>query len=144
MEKQQDSIVYVNTVHSDQVEGMGYAKFNPGPHLCVDVSGNATISVNLPDGKQVTFAFIPDGDPKTTNSHECCDVCVIHDRLQVEYNPGSPFGDDRTGPLQKGIMFHGGCKTERLEGTLLTTLLSNEHLDTSKSGYGVQEDQTNE
>jgi hypothetical protein len=39
---------------------IGFARFNNGDHLCVDVpDGHSTISARLSDGRQVTFAFCP-------------------------------------------------------------------------------------
>ena len=59
---------------ADQVESAGFARFNGGNHLCVDVpDGSSTISVKLSDGRQITFAFCPyrkDGVPKCIDIHD--------------------------------------------------------------------------
>jgi len=115
-----------------------YAAFNRGPHLCLDVEGMATLSVRLADGKQVTFAFVGSLE-KDVDPMVCVDICVKHDCKQVECNPadGKLFsGDGNMSPLQKAIMFHGGRKSERVEGTLFTVLLGDEALSESSSGYG--------
>ena len=50
----------------------GYSKYNGGPHLCVDVpEGNFTISAKTPQGRQITFAFIPAYD---SPGHQCIDI----------------------------------------------------------------------
>lgn len=70
----------------DEALEKGYATFNGGPHLCVDVpEGHCTVTVKTPDGGKVTMAFLPriDGsqsghssvdivsheNPKTKNGH---------------------------------------------------------------------------
>ena len=58
----------------NQVEAAGFAKFNDGQHLCVEVpDGRSTISVKLSDGRQITFAFCPyekDGRPQCIDIHD--------------------------------------------------------------------------
>jgi len=58
----QDDLPMVPTavLSPDGAEAAGYARFNDGPHLAVDVpDGNITITARLTNGKRVTFAFIP-------------------------------------------------------------------------------------
>lgn len=44
----------------DYAAKRGFATFNRGTHLCVDVpDGHYTVSCRLSNGKRVTFAFIP-------------------------------------------------------------------------------------
>ena len=47
-----------------RANSLGYAKYNNGAHLCVDIPPleHFTISVKTPEGKLVTFAFIPSAD----------------------------------------------------------------------------------
>jgi hypothetical protein len=64
-------------VHEADEIPEGYARFNDGYHLCVDVpDGSSTISVRTSEGKQITFAFMPyskDGAP------QCVDIQHHHD-----------------------------------------------------------------
>jgi len=49
-------------------EAEGFARFNQGPHLTVDLpKGGSTITVRTPAGERVTFGFVsygPDGSPQ--------------------------------------------------------------------------------
>ena len=73
--------------------------FNRGPHLAVEVDGHATISVNLPSGQQITFAFLPSG--RDGSEHECCDVSVSG-ATQLKN------GDGRMLPAHHVVGFRGG------------------------------------
>jgi hypothetical protein len=44
------------------VKGFGFTKYNNNDHICLDLSDQekVTISIKLKDGKQVTFAVIPE------------------------------------------------------------------------------------
>ena len=62
----------VEVAASEAVQS-GFAKFNHGRHLCVEVPrGNSTITVKTPEGKQITLAFIPyepEGSPVCVDIH---------------------------------------------------------------------------
>tara|TARA_R100000951_G_C2649356_1_gene183837 strand:+ start:1397 stop:2086 length:690 start_codon:yes stop_codon:yes gene_type:complete len=66
---------------------IGFARFNNGDHLCVDVpDGHSTISVRLSDGRQITFAFCPyseGGVPK------CVDVRDLGDPVGDKLGTGT-------------------------------------------------------
>ncbi len=58
---------------ANEVAAAGFAKFNSGHHLCVEVPDDwFTISCKTSNGKLVTFAFCPDGMGGT--GHQCVDV----------------------------------------------------------------------
>lgn len=62
----------VNAGSREETESLGYAVFNRGPHLRVDIpNGWSTITCKLANGKMITFTFIPyekDGVP------QCVDI----------------------------------------------------------------------
>lgn len=61
-----------NVLKADYVEAEGFKKFNNKEHLPVDIPAEgATITCNLPDGKQITFSFVP---KEITHEIECCDI----------------------------------------------------------------------
>ena len=103
--------------------------FNSHRHVFIemDTADGITLSVNF-NGTPMTLSFVPRDD----RSPECVDIMVQHDQKQVECNPG----DERTAPIQKATMFHGGLKRVQVEGALLTVLVHPEHLQESASGYG--------
>ena len=46
-----------------QAKADGFAAFNNGPHLCIDVPDrHFTITARTSSGKKITFAFVPYGD----------------------------------------------------------------------------------
>jgi len=91
---------------ADQVEAAGFAKFNNGPHLCVEVpDDNFTITCVNSEGKKVTFAFMPNANQYShVPGHQCVDICHVHD------------GDKNEGdlPIQNVLVFGQG-------GTAFTT-----------------------
>jgi hypothetical protein len=100
-----------------KVEEAGFAKFNGGPHLCVDVpDGHYTISVKTSEGRKITFAFCP---YKKDGPAQCVDI-QQHDTGKAAEN-GSP--------VQKVICFTPGNNTFRSgwadekPTTLVTVLL---------------------
>ena len=65
-------MIQFNTRSRDEAKALGYAVYNGGNHVCIDLdNAPATISVRTPDGKLVTFAFTcrPDGE-----GHQCVDI----------------------------------------------------------------------
>lgn len=85
-----NSPLVVKQYHSDDVQRHGYAQFNGGDHLCVDLPNDyATVVVKLPCGKQVTVSLIPD---------TCVDI-KLHD------------GTEDVVP-QPWILFTEGCGKE--------------------------------
>ena len=79
----------MQVIPASEVEKSGYAKFNMGPHLCVDVpDGWYTISCKTPDGKMITFAFIPDSESDA--GHSCVDVHhATAAKKKIEFNEQS-------------------------------------------------------
>jgi hypothetical protein len=72
----------MTTLTPEQVEaGKKFARFNSGPHHCVDVpDGNFTISCVNSEGKKVTFAFCPNTGPyDVLPGHFCVDIQHHHD-----------------------------------------------------------------
>lgn len=70
---------------ADEAKATGFATFNNGEHLCVDLDeGWKTISVKTPSGQKITFAFIPKaGRP----GHQCVDVCHHGSRKNESGHP---------------------------------------------------------
>ena len=114
-------------VPADQVQAIGFQKFNNGDHLCVDLSdlpGNkgATISVNLPNGEAVTFAFCSYG-----TELGCIDIKHFQKHTIIKPNAGLGGGDNREMPALRYISFLGGGKRHCGHGTLLSLLVSPKH-----------------
>jgi len=69
-------------------EDAGYAVFNRGPHICVDIpDGNSTVTCRTSTGELLTFAFVPyeDGGPPK---------CVyVHHRTAKRVFCERPFGE---------------------------------------------------
>lgn len=84
---------------ASQVKDLGYAKFNGGPHLCLDVpDGHYTISVRTSEGHLITFAFVP---YKENGPAQCVDV--------QHHNTGvTKMNGDFPCPVQKVICFTPG------------------------------------
>ncbi len=63
----------VSVLSRGDAEDRGFAGFNGGEHVCVDLTnvGSATISVKTGDGELVTFALIPRHEGK---GHQCVDI----------------------------------------------------------------------
>lgn len=62
----------MNIIPSNEAVNNNFAKFNGGPHLCVDVpNGHFTISARTKEGKQITFAFCPYED---NGPPQCVDI----------------------------------------------------------------------
>ena len=106
-------------IPADQAEENGFAKFNGGPHLCVEVpNGHFTISAKLSDGRQITFAFSP---YEENGVAKCVDV---HDKggKKIEHQ-------GQTREEQQVICFSGGgpdpfrTKEDSDKPVTLTTIL---------------------
>ncbi len=63
----------VSVFSRDEAEDRGFAVFNGGEHVCVDLTdvGHATISVKTGDEELVTFALMPRHEAK---GHQCVDI----------------------------------------------------------------------
>jgi hypothetical protein len=101
----------------EYAEKRGFAVFNRGTHLCVDVpDGHYTVSCRLSNGKRVTFAFIPYTE---SGPADCIDI---------HHKTGAPIsGDERiedNTPRQNVICFSGGRDAFRSDsaGSLPVTL----------------------
>lgn len=83
----------------EEAEAKGFAGFNRGPHLEVEVpNGHFTITAKTSEGKRVTFAFCPyeeDGAPR------CVDI-LYHDSGVVKMNGDHPC------PVQAVTLFTAG------------------------------------
>jgi len=103
----------------ESAERHGFAVFNGGPHLTVDVpDGNFTISARTSDGKRVTFAFCPYEKDAPAS---CVDV-------QVHQGQETIKNGDRELPIQRVICFTPGNSVFRSDSeskrvTLTTFLL---------------------
>ena len=95
----------VQEVPASEAEKNGFAEFNKGTHLLVDVPSEGTISVRTPDGKKVTFAFIALND--TTQS---IDILEHTGPPITEDDVSDRLGDDQKvgRPRQRVICFSGG------------------------------------
>jgi hypothetical protein len=90
----------------DYAEKKGFAVFNRGTHLCVDVpNGNYTVSCRLSNGKLVTFAFVP---YQKDGPADCIDI---------HHKTGKPItGYDRIddGSIRQNVIcFSGGTDAFR-------------------------------
>ena len=55
----------------NEAKNKGFKTFNDCQHLCIDLNGaQTTISVNMPNGEQATFCFMPDN----SNGYQCIDI----------------------------------------------------------------------
>lgn len=63
----------VSVLSRDDAKDFGFAVFNGGEHVCVDLTdvGPATISVKTGDGELVTFALSPRHAAK---GHQCVNI----------------------------------------------------------------------
>ena len=87
---------------SPELANQGFAKFNSGDHLCVEMpQGHNTISVKTADGKLLTFAFLPDEDGKT----HCVDI-MHHTAKEVWYK--NSFGESVCAKKQDVVLFGNG------------------------------------
>jgi hypothetical protein len=111
----------------------GFAHFNGGPHLCVDVpNGNFTVTCRTSEGRKITFSFVPyteDGPAK------CVDV-QHHTSGAAMDNGGSTDI-----PVQEVIAFTSGSSlfrskfTDERPCTLMTVLLATkEEREVGKQG----------
>ena len=81
-----------------EAEAEGFATFNEGPHLCVDVpDGMFTISARTSDGKMVTMCFVCYKDGGTA---QCVDI-KRHD------GPTTPFNGEDARVFDM-LLFKGG------------------------------------
>jgi hypothetical protein len=114
----------MNTTLAPTIEAAaaaGYATWNPGPHLCVEVpDGCSTITCRTSQGRKVTFSFLPyeqGGPPQCVDIHEAT-APAIH-------------FDDKPSHIQRLIAFGKGptifrskpTATERKDAVTLTTLI---------------------
>lgn len=89
-------------VKSAEVSTAGFAKFNSGDHLCVELpKGHNTISVKTAEGKLLTFAFLPDEEGNT----HCVDI-QHHTAEEVSYT--NKFGELVSAKQQNVILFGNG------------------------------------
>ena len=61
-----------NVMSQEAAELMDYPVYGGGPHICLDLPDETcTVSINTPDGNQITFCFIhrPEG-----KGHQCVDI----------------------------------------------------------------------
>ena len=111
----------ITTHNADDVEAAGFAKFNGGSHLCVDIpDGHFTISCKTSEGKKVTFAFVPyteagPGQCVDIQRHGCPVTCPNGDS-QLDVQKVICFGP---GPTQ----FRSEETTDPMKAVTLTTLL---------------------
>jgi len=106
------------TSERSHLEEKGFAKFNNGYHLCVDVpDGNFTITAKTSSGKRVTFAFAP---YKKDGEAGCVDV-VYHDS-------GNTVSNNETDcPTFKAINFGMGCwNADPDDNTIVSIVLDDE------------------
>jgi hypothetical protein len=97
----------------------GFATFNKGPHLLVDVpDGNFTISAKTSSGKRVTFAFAP---YKKDGEAGCVDVSY-HDSGKTLSNNEEDLPAFNTIGFTPG----GGKETE---STIVAVLLDDSHYE---------------
>lgn len=72
----------VREVAAEDAKDEGFAKFNGGRHLCVEVpDGHFTIAAKTSEGKVITFAFAP---YEKGGSAQCVDVMHHHDGEEYE------------------------------------------------------------
>jgi hypothetical protein len=107
------------TLTPEQAAQAGFARFNNGNHLCVDLPpGPATISVRTADGKRVTFAFCPYSED---GIQKCVDI-QQHDTEETVINGSLAV------PIQNPVIFTCGStlyrRTEDQKPTLVTLLLN--------------------
>jgi len=89
---------------ANAVVAAGFAKFNGGEHLCVELpDDHFTISLRTPRGKLVTFAYIPLETlvPEAPGALDCIDI-QHHTAVTFEMN-----GEHRC-PHQDLILFTPG------------------------------------
>lgn len=111
----------MTTITPDEAVRMGFAKFNRGQHLAVDVpDGNFTVTCRTSEGRKLTVAFCPykDGGPA-----QCVDIQHHTSELTV------PNGEIRL-PVQQVICFGIGrdkyrsqAVADKEKATTLTTIL---------------------
>lgn len=102
---------------ANQAPLFDFAKFNGGPHLCVEVpDGHFTITARTSEGKKITFAFCPYQD---NGPPQCVDV-------QHHTSPKSVLNGSIVCPVQKIICFTPGHNTfaSNLNDTIPTTLVT--------------------
>lgn len=112
-------------IHHSRVEDAGFARFNQGQHLCVDIpDGHFTISVKTSEGRQITFAFVPYKEGKPAR---CID---IHDNGGKQIGPDQAnISEGQDAQAQALICFSGGgpdpfkSTYEDKKAVTLTTLL---------------------
>lgn len=93
-------------LNPQECEARGFADFNDGPHLAVEIpEGLSTITCRTVSGKKVTIAFIDE---------ECVDV-AYHSGRTVMHN-GKPAHVHDTVLLPPGT-------SQRVEGQMITAVL---------------------
>lgn len=69
------SIFKTQELPHDEAEAEGFARFNKGPHLTVDLpKGGSTITVRTPAGERVTFGFVSYGPDTAGGSPQLVDI----------------------------------------------------------------------
>lgn len=115
-------------VHRDnsEIAAAGFADFNGGTHLCVDVpDGNFTISCRTSAGEKITFAFCP---YKKDGPAKCVDIQRHTAELTVE-------NGDSLLPSQSVILFGARKKDVRVyadQGYSICCVLLHDHKECQK------------
>ena len=105
----------ITPLERKEAESCGFAGYNGGRHLCLDLrdEGHVTISLKTGDGQLVTFALIPRHEGQ---GHQCVDIV----------NHSGPKGDAGH-PLQTVAILGAGPTLARVspedEATVTTLLL---------------------
>jgi hypothetical protein len=82
----------------EAAKALGFAEFNGGPHLCVDVpDGMSTITARTSDGRRITFAFL---EYEKGKPPQAVDI-QYHDNGTVRFN-----GHNRI-PTYDVLVFNG-------------------------------------
>lgn len=110
-------------VSREQAQQDGFAIFNRGPHLEVEVpNGHFTITARTSEGKRVTFAFCP---YQENGPAQCVDI-LYHDSEVIKMNGDHPC------PVQAVTLFTTGSNVastklnDEKPCTLATVLLNKE------------------
>lgn len=99
----------------------GYAKFNNGNHLCVEVPDDAfTISAKTKDGRRITFAFCCYGEPHIPR---CCDI-QFHDSGKTLKNGSSEVAIQSVAVRGCGPLLHVSKLTDEKPCTLIVVDLN--------------------
>lgn len=102
-------------------EKLGFATWNPGPHLCVEIpDGCSTITCRTSQGRKVTFSFVhykEGGPPQCVDLHEATGPAIRFDDKDSHIQRIVAFGKGPT------IFRSNPAATERKDAVTLTTLI---------------------